>query len=97
LIQDLIDLTGCPRRRAETAIRRARGDGADTNWLHLQVLYWHAYLANGHANNIQNPGYFVARKLEEDEACPFTEIARKHSDKADTLKYRLQRITGEIS
>jgi len=97
LLQDLIDLTGCPRRRAETAIRRARTDGADTSWLHLQVLYWHAYLVNGHANNIQNPGYFVAKKLEEDEACPLTETVRQHYDKADTLSYRWRKTTGEIS
>lgn len=87
LLQDLIDLTGCPRRRAEMVVRKARDAGYYTSWLHLQVLRWHAYIADGRGKSLQNPGYFVARKLEDGEACPFEEVRPEHDAQARQLAY----------
>jgi hypothetical protein len=90
LLADLVDLTGCPRHRAEQAVGAARAEGYFTPWLHLQVLHWHAYLADGRGKNLQNPGYFVARKLEDGEACPFEDVRNGHIGLARELRYRLE-------
>jgi hypothetical protein len=90
LLAELIDLTGCPRHRAEQAVAAARAEGYFTSWLRLQVLYWHAYMADGRGKNIQNPGYFVARKLEDGEACPFEDVRNGHKSQARELEYRLE-------
>jgi len=97
LLNDLIDLTGCPRRRAEKAVRTALDEGYYTPWLHLQVLYWHAYLHDDRGSNLKNPGYFVAKKLENGEACPFDKARTCHREKTDDLLYAWRRLRDETT
>jgi len=97
LLNDLIDLTGCPRRRAEKAVRTALDEGYYTPWLHLQVLYWHAYLHDDRGTNLKNPGYFVAKKLENGEACPFDKARTCHREKTDDLLYAWRRQRDETT
>jgi len=97
LLNDLIDLTGCPRRRAEKAVRTALDEGYYTPWLHLQVLYWHAYLHDDRGSNLKNPGYFVAKKLENGEACPFDKARTCHREKAEDLLYAWRRLRDETT
>lgn len=70
LTEILICRCGCPTKRARQAVKAALASDDAPIVIEIDILRWLAYCQSERGQSIQNPGVFIASKIEKAEPCP---------------------------